>query len=100
MRAVQAAVVALLLAARCDLEADEHPALLGQDRADLLLENLQVGELVHTLVAGRARYTGEAHASAPRDRMAAVGLVSAVLADDMDQVLRRGLGGRHQRTEI
>jgi hypothetical protein len=39
MRAVQAAVVALLRAAGDDLEAGEHRALLGQDRADLLLED-------------------------------------------------------------
>src|SRR5437899_5149760 len=49
VRAVQAAVVALLRAAGDDLEAGEHRALLGQDRADLLLEVLQIGELVDVL---------------------------------------------------
>ena len=39
-------------------------------------------------------------AAAARDRMAAVGLVGAVLADEMKQVLRRRLGDGDQRAEV
>src|SRR5258706_35831 len=78
MRAVQAAVVALLAAAGDDLEAGEQRPLLGQDRADLLLEDFQIGKLMDPLVARRARHAGKADDAAHRDRMTAVRLIGAV----------------------
>src|SRR5690349_22641221 len=71
VRSVDAAVVALLRAARHDLEIDEQRAGLGQQRADLLLEVLEVGEGMHRPIAGRAREAGEVDIAAARDRMAA-----------------------------
>src|SRR5262245_6830408 len=79
LRTVQAAVVALLLAARGNLQAHEHRPGLVQDCADLLLEYLQVGELIDVLVSGRAGEAREAHRAAAGNRMAAVRLVGAVL---------------------
>ena len=55
MRTVQAAVVALLIAARYDLKADEYWSGFSKDRTDLLLEHLEIGKLMDVLVSGRAR---------------------------------------------
>ena len=51
-------------------------------------------------VAGIARETGEIDPPLPGDRMAAIGLVGAVLDHEMDQVFRPRLGDGHQAAEI
>src|SRR5262249_34818087 len=96
MRPMDAAVVALLRAARHDLEIDEQRTGRGQQRANLLLEVLQVGERVHRLVAGGAREASEVDIAAARDRMAAVRLVGAVLAHEVIEVWRRDLADGDQ----
>ena len=82
------------------LSVDEHRPLLLQYRADPFTERGKVGELVDAAIARGAREAGEADATGAGNRVAAVGLVSAVFADEMDEVARRDLGDGHQAPEI
>src|SRR5215211_2880921 len=56
---VNPGIVARLRSARDHLDVDEDRPLFGQDGADLLLENLQIGKRVHAAIAGRAREAGK-----------------------------------------
>src|SRR5262249_55808395 len=83
MRAMQPGVIALLWAARGHLQIRENRPRPGQQSADLLLEVAQLGEFVHPRIARRPREAAEVHPVATGDRMAAVGLVGAVVAHEV-----------------
>src|SRR5215211_8417154 len=97
---VNPGIVARLRSARDHLDVDEHRPLFGQDGADLLLEDLQIGKRVRAAISGRAREAGKIDSAAIGDRMAAVRLVCAVLAHKVNEVARGGLGDRHQGAEV
>src|SRR5216683_2984405 len=78
MRTVQPGVVALLWAARRYLEIRKNRPRPRQQRADLLLEDGQVGEFMHRGIARRPREAAKVHPVATGDRMAAIRLVGAV----------------------
>src|SRR5215813_14355895 len=89
MRTMQARIVALLRTAGRDLEINENRPRLRQQRADSLLEYLKVGKFMHRRIARRPGEAAKVHLVATRDRMAAVGLVGAILTREVIQIGRR-----------
>src|SRR5216683_4016514 len=100
MRTVQPGVVALLWAARYYLEIRKNRPRLRQQRADLLLEYFQVGEFMHRGIARRPREAAKVHAVATGDRMAAIRLVGAVVAHEVEEIGRRRRRDSNQAAEI
>src|SRR5262252_11147197 len=88
MRTMQARIVALLRAAGRNLEINENRPWRRQQRVDLLLEYLAVGEFMHRRIARRPGKAAKVHLVATRDRMAAVGLVGAILTHEVVQIGR------------
>src|SRR5260370_13885581 len=83
MRPMQPGVVTLLWAARHYLEIRENRPRLRQQRTDLLLEDLQVGEFMHPRIARRPGEAAKVDPVATGDRMAAIRLVGAVVAHEV-----------------
>src|SRR3989442_1269550 len=81
------------------MEGGKDRPLLAEDMSDLLLEGGEVEEFVALRIACRAREAPEIELRV-RERMSAVRLVGAILAEEMDQVPGRGGADRHQRSEI
>src|SRR5260370_12316504 len=100
MRTMQPGVVALLWAARHYLEIRENRPRPRQQRADLLLQDAQVGEFMPYGIARRPREAAKVHLVATRDRMAAIRLVAAVVAHEVEHIGRRRRRDRHQAAEI
>src|SRR5258708_12658975 len=75
MRTMQPGVVALLWAARRYLEIRKNRPRPRQQRADLLLEDAQVGEFMHCRIARRPREPAKVHPVATGDRMAPIPLL-------------------------
>ena len=73
--------------------------LLLEDGADLLFEIPQILERMNALEAGRARHAREIDIALGQG-MAAIGLVGAILENQMHEILRRGGRQRDERAEI
>src|SRR5437899_13088465 len=100
MRTMQPGVVALLWAARRYLQISENRPRPRQQRADLPLEDAQLGEFMHARIACRPREAAKVYLVATRDRMAAIRLVGAVVAHEVEEIGRRRCCDRHQAAEI
>ena len=81
------------------MERGENRSVLSEHVYDLLREYAEIGKIIDSGVAGRARHTGEVHLRI-WNRVAAVRLVSSVLRDEVHEVLGRDFGDRHQAAEI
>src|ERR1700691_1232593 len=68
---------------RHHLQRGEDRSRERHDLADLLLEFIERVELEGVRIAGGARVTGKAHLALTGNRVAAVGLVAAVLAHEV-----------------
>src|SRR5204863_5820087 len=85
---VEPAIVVSEGARTLHVQSAEHGPLLRDHVPDLLLEGGEFGKIVDVAVARRAGDAGEIHFLI-RNRMAPVRLVATVVADEMDEVLRR-----------
>src|SRR6266446_2445373 len=88
MRTMQPGVVTLLWAARRYLEIRKDRPRPRQQRTDLLLEDIQVGEFTHCGIARRPREAAKVDPAATGDRMAAIRLVGAVVAQEVEEIGR------------
>src|SRR5438477_9211684 len=68
--------------------------------ADLLLESAKVGKFVRRGIASLACNTSETQATTTRNRVVAIGLVSPVLADEVEEIPRCSVGNRGKAAEV
>src|SRR6266576_5811226 len=82
-----------------DVQRAKYGSLLAEHVRDLLLERGQLRKVIALGVAGGARQTGEIDLWIG-DRVAAVGLVAAIVAHEMHKILRRNRADRDEAAEV
>lgn len=85
---------------RLHLEAGKYRPLRFQDIWERRAERLQLVMLRHNGPAGATSHRTEICRSFAWERMPAVGLVSSVLANEVDQVFRPSVGSGDERREV